>query len=163
MKHTQHNIIGVLAFPLLMLLSWKTISFGTPTLDSPFNIPVVLVTLLSDSMFLGVLFIPLCFVVWCWPVLLGAAYLPLRSIVLLGISVTLSVLWHIVGFSYGIQYQGIDFVIGVSIVNLLFVCILITLAVIGRRRPQYHFNLLFHVALFAWLAYYAFPYLGELL
>jgi hypothetical protein len=162
MNNTPRRTVWAAAFGIAAMFSWLTISSGAPTLGSPYNLPVVLVALISGSVLLASLLIPIVFLAWCWPVLRGASVVPLRSIVLLVLSIELSTAWHFVGFDYGIQYQGQDYVTGVVIVNILFAVLLVTLAALGRRHPQYWRNLAFHLAFFTWFGYYAFPYLGEL-
>ena len=67
------------------------------------------------------------------------------------------------GIRYGLEYQGIHYVFGVALINVISWTLLIILALLVRRRPSFGRNLTFHAALFAWLAWYAFPYLGEVL
>ncbi len=158
---SQHRKNGIFAFGLIAFFSWLTISSGTSTLYSPVNLPLVLVGLLSSSFIAVLFFMPIVFLIWCWPILRGEPVVPRRSIILLALSIALSIFYFVRGIDFGIQYQGRDFVIGVGIVNAIFWILLVVLAVIARRRPHYRNNLIFHFALFAWLAYYAFPYLGE--
>jgi hypothetical protein len=61
-----------------------------------------------------------------------------------------------------VEYQGIGYVVGVAAINVLCWALLGVLAFRARRRPSYGRSLMFHTALFAWLAWCAFPYLGEL-
>jgi len=104
----------------------------------------------------------LFFCLWCWPVLRGRTTLPARSVVLFLCAVALSAITLIFGRRYGIQYQSSGYVIGVTLINAVCWALLGALALLARRRPSFGHNLGFHVALFAWLAWYAFPYLGEL-
>lgn len=88
--------------------------------------------------------------------------LPTRSIVLLIFAVVLSGASLVFGSRYGVQYQSVSYVVGVSIINVICWALLGLLALLARRRPSFGHNLGFHAALFAWLAWCAFPYLGEL-
>lgn len=88
--------------------------------------------------------------------------MPTRSVVLLLCATVLSAIWLVYGFQYGIKYQGKDYTVGVTMINVVCWILVGTLAVVVRRRPIYNYSLGFHSALFAWLAWYAFPYFGEL-
>jgi uncharacterized membrane protein SirB2 len=107
-------------------------------------------------------FVPVLFVVWCWPVLKGGAVLPTRSLCLLCLTILLSAISLAFGARYGVQYQSVSYVLGVAIINVVFWIVLGILAVSARRSPSFARNLAFHAALFAWIAWCAFPYLGEL-
>lgn len=167
MTTTQRHFAGVAAVVLVALLSWLTISAGTPQIYAPFNLLVVLPAFLSSGLFEGgyiiaVAVVPLFFCLWCWPVLHGRTTLPTRSIVLLILAVVLSAASLIFGFRYGVEYQSVSYVVGVAVINVVCWALLGALALLARRRPSFGHNLGFHAALFAWLAWCAFPYLGEL-
>jgi hypothetical protein len=163
MNHKLQRLGAVAAFGLVLISSWLTIALGTPSLLSPFNIPVFLAALISGSSLLASLLMPAIFLAWSWPVLTRSAVLPIRSVIFFALCLGLSCLWHIVGIDYGIRYQGRDFVVGVSTINAIFCSMMVALAMIGRRHPQYWLNLSFHMLFFTWLGYSAFPYFGELM
>ena len=158
----------VVVFALLSVvfaaLSWFTLSQGVPKIYAPFNLLVVLplFVLGRGTYFLVFAIVPVFFCLWCWPILRHGARLPTRSIVLLILTVVLSAISLIFGFRYGVEYQGVGHVIGVAAINVICWVLLGVLALIARRRPSILHNLGFHAALFAWLASYAYPYLGEL-
>ena len=167
MTATQRNLAGVTAVGSVVLLSWLTITPGTPQIYAPLNLLVVIPAFMSSGLFGGrylpaIAVVPLFFCLWCWPVLRGRTTLPLRSLVLLIVAVILSAASLIFGARYGVEYQSVGYVVGVAVVNIACWALLGVLALLARRRPSFGHNLGFHAALFAWLAWCAFPYLGEL-
>src|SRR5262245_43886806 len=118
MSTTQRNFAGAAAIALVALLSWFTISPGTPQIYAPLNILVVLPAFMTSNLFHGayiiaVVVVPLFFCLWCWPVLRGSVVLPTRSYVLFVLAVVLSAVSLIFGSRYGIQYQSTSYVVGV--------------------------------------------------
>ena len=167
MTTTQRHFTGTAAIVFVALLSWLTITPGTPQIYAPLNLLVVLPAFLTADLFHGayiiaVAVVPLFFCLWCWPVLRGSVTLPTRSIILLILAVILSAASLIFGSRYGVEYQSVSYVVGVAIINIICWVLLGLLALLAHRRPSFGHNLGFHAALFAWLAWCAFPYLGEL-
>jgi hypothetical protein len=170
MTTAQRYLLGITIMALLALLSWLTILPGYPAIYGPFNFLIVVPLwgtydmLRGHGLFLALAAIPLFFGLWCWPLLRrGCATLPTRSMALLVVAIILSALWIIFGIPYGLEYQGIHYVVGIALINVICWTLLIILALRVHRRPSFGRNLTFHAALFAWLAWYAFPYLGEVL
>jgi hypothetical protein len=167
MTTTQRRFAGVATVGLVLLLSWLTILPGTPHIYAPLNLLVVIPAFMSsglfgDSYLLAIAVVPVFFGLWCWPVLRGRTTLAIRSVVLLILAVVLSASSLIFGARYGVEYQSVGYVIGVAAINIGCWVLLGVLALLARRRPSFVHNLGFHAALFAWLAWCAFPYLGEL-
>jgi hypothetical protein len=82
--------------------------------------------------------------------------------VLLVCSVAFSVIWAMTAWEYGIRSQGASYTRLVLALNALWATLLTALGVWGRVLPQFWKSYLFHWLLFAWLGWYAFPFLGEL-
>lgn len=166
MTTAQRNITVSVPVVALSLLSWLTISPGTPQVFAPCNVLVVfpgwLTGSASGALAVALLLVPTLFCIWCWPVFRGRTALPTRSIVLLVCAVVLSATWLATGYRYGVEYQSTGYVAGVVTINLVCWFLLGALALLARRRPSFGHNLGFHAALVAWLAWCAFPYLGEL-
>ena len=118
--------------------------------------------LFKGSYLLAITVVPLLFFWWSRPVMRGDAILPTRSIALLFLAVISSAAWLIFGAEYGVEYQSRDYVLGVTVINAISWVVIGLLALIARRHPNYVYNLAFHTVLFAWLAWCAFPYMGEL-
>ena len=108
-------------------------------------------------------FVPaVLFLAWDPQLFRGRPQVPKRSLALLAVLTVLSVVWFHQGWWYGMKYQGPTFTVAVCIVNLLWLALLWVMFVRCWRRPSFPQSLLAHWMLFAWLAWYAFPYLGEL-
>jgi hypothetical protein len=88
--------------------------------------------------------------------------MPKRTIALLGLLTLLSISYFMFLWNDGVRYQGAHHTIGVCIINLMWLVLLWWVVIHWRRKPSFRVNLLLHWFLFAWLAWYAFPYFGEL-
>ena len=105
----------------------------------------------------------LLFFVWRPGFFHGESMVPKRSYVLLAILTVLSFVYFISGWRLGLQYQGVEYTRTVLIVNLGWVAALVFAFVrTCRNGASFRTSLFVHWMLFAWLAWYAFPYLGEL-
>ncbi len=138
---------------------------GVPTLVCPFptvtSLPAVL---LSAARLIGLAVVvpTLLFFVWNPGLSRGQTVLPKRSVVLLGVLTVLSGVYLVGSWTYGMHYQGAQFTYGVCIANVAWLLLLWVVFVRGWRKGSFVNNLLAHWLLFAWLGWYAFPYLGEL-
>ncbi len=86
----------------------------------------------------------------------------MRTVLFSVFAVALSACSLVFGYSYGMEYQGWDYVIGVVIVSMTCWTAILILVAIALRKPNANWNLAFHTFFFAWLAWYAIPYMGEL-
>jgi hypothetical protein len=103
------------------------------------------------------------FFVWNQALFQGDAVVPKRSYVLLLIATLLNILWFVVGWKDGLAMQGAKYNYSVCAVNIAWIAALWMLFARCRKtEPLFESNLLFHWMLFAWLAWYAFPFFGEL-
>jgi hypothetical protein len=103
------------------------------------------------------------FFVWNPGLFQGDAAVPKRSYVLPIAATLLSPLWFVVGWKDGLAVQGPKYNYSVCAVNVVWIALLWLLFARGRRaEPSFKMNLLFHWMLFAWFAWYAFPFLGEM-
>jgi hypothetical protein len=92
----------------------------------------------------------------------GSMPVPKRSWVLLSLLTVLSVVYFVGSWRYGNRYQGRDYTVTICAVNVGWIVILWAMLYRSSRLRSFGANLLFHGTMFAWLAWYAFPYLGEL-
>ncbi|HVZ95135.1 MAG TPA: hypothetical protein VG797_11565 [Phycisphaerales bacterium] len=144
-------------------LAALSIHNGAPNEWSPFPIPGVLLVFLSGEL-------------WLWPLATGALYLiwtlPLWTskpqpgwipfFLFLAVA-ALDVAWLAANASkYGLKYQGIDHVIVVSVLNGVFIAAGIAAWVTARHVHSYWLKALFFAIVGWWIAWCAFPYLGEL-
>jgi hypothetical protein len=104
----------------------------------------------------------LLFFAWNPRLLLGQARTPKRTYVLIVLGVALGAVNLIVSWSYGVRWEGIGYTRLVSAESVLFMAILCVLFFRSwKDQPSFIWNLALHWVLFAWLAWFAFPYLGE--
>ena len=139
---------------------------GYPTTLHPFPAITVLPAFLLASLHLwmvGAVVPVVIFFAWNPGLLRGEPRIPKRSFVLVGLAIIFSIVWFWIGWKYGLEYQGPRYVWVLCIINAVW---LLTLGVLFARtwkaQPSFRTNLLLHWLLFAWLAWFAFPYLGEL-
>jgi hypothetical protein len=105
----------------------------------------------------------LLFFLWNPALFRGEAKVPKRSYALLATATLLSVPWFVMGWKYGLRFQGSRYNYSVLAINIGWLAGLWTMAVRSRKvEPSFQASLFLHWILFAWLAWYAFPYLGEL-
>jgi hypothetical protein len=103
------------------------------------------------------------FFVWNPGLFYGDTKIPKRSYVLLLATTVLSALWFAVCWKDGIIVQGPRYNYSVSAINVVWISVL--WVIFGRNRKaesSFKVNLLVHWLLFAWLAWYAFPFFGEI-
>jgi hypothetical protein len=139
---------------------------NVPTVLCPFPLLISLPAMLLGGLnSWKVVIIPptLVFFLWQPGLFDGQAKIPKRSYWLFAVAAVLNVVYFISSWKWGLEYQGVKFTHSVCIINIVWVVFLgLALAMNRRRTPSYGVNLFLHWALFAWLAWYAFPYLGEL-
>jgi hypothetical protein len=100
---------------------------------------------------------------WAWvPHLFrGETVIPSRSAVMLGVLTVLTPIWFVIGWDYGVRFQGSRHTVSMACLNALILVATWYLLRRGRNAPSFRASLRFHAALFAWLAWAAFPHLGE--
>jgi hypothetical protein len=137
-----------------------------PTIFCPFPMLTVFPVFLLSSWHLwrAVICVPtLLFFAWHPKLFRGAARVPIRSSALYASATILSVLYFATGWKWGLQYQGAQYTQVVCAVNTAWVILLgLGFARSWTGSSSFRFNLFLHWMLFAWLAWYAFPYMGEL-
>jgi spore germination protein YaaH len=74
---------------------------------------------------------------------------------------SLSVWWYVVGWSYGLRYQGQSYTLGCSLIAALLAAAIVILGVIGHWRRSTDFALLGRWLGLVFVMTYAFPWLGE--
>ena len=151
---------------LLIPASVGLLSAGAPTLLCPLPALTVIPAFLlySAHLFRTAVLIPtLLFFAWNPGLFRGDVKVPKRSYVLLAVATVLSVIWFVGGWKYGLQYQGPRYTYAICLVNLVWLALLgATFGRSWKGQSSFKLNLALHWILFAWFAWYAFPYLGEL-
>jgi len=147
-----------LLIPVLFLLFSKE----GPTLLYPFPALMFVPSFLLRRA--AVLVPVVLFFVWNPGLFRGEAKIPRRSYILLIATTILSVVWFVVGWRDGLAVQGARYNYWISSINALWIALLWLLFFWGRKeQPSFRANLLLHWVMFAWFAWYAFPFLGELI
>jgi hypothetical protein len=165
---TKTRVTTFLVGLSLIATAWVGLSgVGGPTLLHPLPaltvIPLFFLPL--HQLFFLVLILPaMFFFAWNPSLFQGNAKVPRRSYILFALAVGLSVPWFVLGWKFGLQYQGADYVRRVCGLNALWITAVgLTFLLSWKRSPNFGASLVLHWVLFAWLSWYAFPYLGELL
>jgi len=162
------SVVG--AALIVALVGALSASAGTPTLFRPLSLLVAVPALIIASMvplslpFLVVLAslpVAFAFLAWVMPWAAGSR-LPRRSMILLACGIFLTFLHFAASWRLGTRYQGQGHTIGVALVDAAWIVALLLLLQWERGAPSFGKRLLFHGALFAWLASYALPWLGEM-
>jgi hypothetical protein len=138
---------------------------GYPTILHPFPVITVLPALYLSSVHLwmaGAAVPVIFFFLWNPGLARGETRIPNRSPILLTAAGFLSIIWFILGWKLGLQYQGSTYTHAVCAINVVCIAILAASLVFCRKKNSFVSNLIFHWLLFAWLGWFAFPYLGEL-
>jgi hypothetical protein len=135
-------------------------SLGVPTLLTPLPGVVVISTFL-----LGVpaVFVPsLLFFAWHPALFKGSAKFPKRTYGLFSLLVVLTVVWFIISWKWGVQFQGAKYTIVACVINVVWIFGLGVVLWRYRSQASFNSNLAIHWVIFLWLSWWAFPYLGEL-
>jgi hypothetical protein len=160
MKSTPLTLVSGLSlvFPLAFMMFSKDVPSELYPLPVIVAVPALLG--LSYAATAGPM---LLFFLWNPGLLRGEVKVPKRSSVLLLIATLLSVPWFVAGWKFGLQFQGRRYTYSVLAINIAWLGGLWALIARSRKaEPSFRTNLFLHWMLFAWLAWYAFPYLGEL-
>lgn len=164
----QSAIISLVAGFLLAVPAWLGLFVsGVPTLISPFpiitSLPALLIAYRIHLSVHLVLIIPVVlFFVWNPRLFSGECKAPMRTVILLGICTVLMFYWFFADWSFAVRYHGGPYVHGVLVINAVWLVILWVIWILGWPNSSFYGNLFWHWALFAWLSWCAFPYLGEL-
>lgn len=104
------------------------------------------------------------FFVWNPKLFHDDARVPIQSLALLVLVTLLSIFWFVFSWKDGLAFQGAKYNHVVLTLNVLWSVILWLMFVRSRQLKQsFQLSLVFHWLLFAWLAWYAFPFFGELI
>jgi len=92
----------------------------------------------------------------------GHSTVPVRTIIVVVVLVSLTALWFVDSWEYGVKFQGARYTVRMLLINLAWLAVIWSAVVSAWRRPSFTTNLLLHWLLFAWLGSCAFPNFGEL-
>jgi hypothetical protein len=106
--------------------------------------------------------VPIFFLIWTYPTTWLDPVPPKRTVLLSVVMIVISAVSIAFGYSYGLEYQGDDYTLKVSVVSIASWIGILTLAFLAMRNKTRAWNVAYHLFFFAWLAWYAIPYMGEL-
>ena len=160
-----HRTLTVLAALLLVVPATLGLFLtGVPTIFCPLSTLTILPAFALSGLAPVVVLIPtLLFFAWNPTLFRGVPTPPRRSYILFGVLAALSVVYFVLSWDNGVHYEGRAYTQSIIVVNAAWIALLTVLFVLSRtRKSSFVFNLTLHWLLFAWLGWYAFPYLGEL-
>jgi uncharacterized membrane protein YhdT len=144
---------------LLVAATIMSILPGVPKCWAPFPLPLFVLAGFTGPL---VFVVPAgTFLLWSKQLLGGEPRVPYRTVGALVVLGCLSVWYFMSTWSDSVMRYGQGFVTTVVGVNVGFVAALVALVVWSYVRPSFRLSLSVHFVLFLWLAWYAFPYLGE--
>jgi hypothetical protein len=132
-----------------------------PSLSSTYPTPLVLPLFFGAPRVLIAVAYGAGFALWSNQLFRGQPDIPRRSIALLVISCLISCFLYVVGWGFGVKYQGIRYVAAAAALAVIGAGALVLLLVWNGRDPTFAKSAIFHALLFGWLCTYAMPYLGE--
>jgi len=140
-------------------------SAGSPTLICPLPALTVLPAFYTPPVLLKCIVLLPTALLFTWnPGLFEAdEEIPQRSYALFVGALLLNIVWFVGGWSYGLRYQGPHYVLIIGAINVLWSAALAVFILFRwKKASSFEASLFFHWILFAWLGWYAFPWLGEL-
>jgi hypothetical protein len=162
-----HRNVTFAAAATLFVPAWLGIfSSGIPTMLGPLpaltSLPALL--LANAGIYWIVVGIPSAiFLLWNPQLLRGVAKIPARTFLLFVLCASLTIFYFVGSWNFGIQYQGARFTYVMAVVNGIYAAVIGILFFAYRKgKDSFWKSLTIHWLLFAWLAWCAFPYLGEL-
>jgi hypothetical protein len=160
------RLLVIAAGCCLLVPAWiRSFSSGVPTLYSPLPTLTIVPAFMLSRWHLesfAVAIPSILLLLWIPGLLQNRSQVPTRTVVLLGVLTTLAIVDLAFEWKYGVEYRGLPYTVAVYVINLIWIVCLWWMTIYSRRNPSFRTNLLCHWLLFAWLAWYAFPYLGEL-
>jgi len=180
MRADNHPVVLTLLTSVVVgIAGFISASTGFPTAAQPISLAVAIPALyIADFFYLNLdmdslwqtplltlscLPVVCAFLLWSLHLFRASAVVPARSVVLFLILVLLVAADLGWCWSSGVEYQGLRFTVLMIVWNSAFVTMLALTLIRARCSPSFLRNLLFHGILFVWIAWCAFPWLGELL
>lgn len=139
-------------------------SARTPTLYCPFPTLTVIPAFLlpPGAQWAAVLAPTLLFFGWNRRLFDGQTDLPKRTVAVVAFLSAVTPLDFLLEWRHGLNYRGAHHTVALLIINLLWLGLLWWSTMRASQQQSFIRNLATHWILFAWLGWYAFPYLGEL-
>jgi len=159
----RKNIISLLILCCVIWAFMVPVLFAAPNIFSPMSFPLVVCALyIPVHPYITIILIP---IIGFWlsmvPILRGNlnfSYIQFFVILFIG---GLNIVWIFYGFDWGLKYQGLYHVVIVSIFNCSIFISLLSCYFVFRKNPSFGRKTFLNGMIWIWLAWYAFPYLGE--
>jgi len=166
MSRNKLNWAGAI---LVICAGMMTFASHVPSVYSPYSFTVVLpafafAALEAPGCVIRVgsaLPITLLYLLWSFVFVKPPYRIPVPASVFALIFVFLSVAYYITAYRYGVEYQGEQHTHAMYAYNAIFVLGLGVVYWLNARKPSLYSSAGFSVLLFIWLAWVAFPWLGE--
>jgi hypothetical protein len=163
----NRRLLVIVAGLSLLIPAWIGLfSSGVPTLYAPLPTLTILPAFMLSVWHLqslAILVPSVLFFLWSPGLLFRQdTNMPKRTMVLLGFLSVLTIVYFLFEWNEGQHYQGAHYTTVLCLFNAVWLGLLWGVLIHCRRRPSFRGNLFLHWLLFVWLAWYAWPYLGEL-
>jgi hypothetical protein len=166
MKLPMQSLVATLAAGgLVALVAAQAVGlFGRdiPSEFTPLPLWLVFLQWCGASALPTVIALAAIFWLWCPSLFQGASAVPNRSYALWFVVATLSAIWSLGGWHYGVRYEGLEYTAFCTLFSVALLCLSAFALWRARTVPSFSNALVFQTLLFLWLASDAFPYLGEL-
>ena len=134
---------------------------GVPSIVAPASMLLVYPVFMGLPVAIVIGAFVACFWLWRPSLFAGEPRVPNRTIVLLAVATGASAFMFIMGWDYARKYQDYGYALFCLVASALMLVGCVALVWKGRMHPSFRSSLVAHIAVFAWLASYAFPYMGE--
>ena len=165
-KNAGVTFVAGLGLLLPAALGLGLLGGSAPTMLAPLPALTLLPAFLLDGFGLAMaaVVVPtIFFFAWHPRLFRGETRVPKRSYALLAVATLLSAIDFVVDWKLGLKYHGLQYTYQVCIVDATWIAFLwFAFARNWKGGSSFKSSLFLHWMLFTWLAWYAFPTLGEL-
>ncbi len=161
MRPSTAATLGAVVVALACMASVGAFGGGSPTIFAPASFLLMLPAFSGVPLPLAIALVVAAFVLWSLQLFRGVATMPARTMALLLMAVAASTYWYVVGWHYGLKWEGREYTSVCAVVSGLMAVSCAVLIWRARVVPNHRVSLAAHTLLFVWMATYGFAYLGE--
>jgi hypothetical protein len=161
MNPSATTSLGAVIVALACCVSIGAFGGGSPTIAAPASFLLVIPVFSGVPVPIAILLVVGGFALWSLQLFRGVALMPLRTIVLLLVTVAASIYWYAAGWSYGLKWEGREYTTICATLSGIMAVACAGLVWRARVVPNHKVSVAAHTLLFAWMATYGFAYLGE--
>lgn len=104
----------------------------------------------------------IAFAALCWQLFRGVAAVPMRFKVVFWLCTALAVCGYVIGWSYGVKYQGFTHTVGCALAaSMMATAVALLVHLPAKNQRSFASSLAAQALFFVFVVTYAFPYLGE--